>query len=135
MQYDKNPILLSSMATIQYVPCNPFCHWVRTYTARLNPKLNTSPIVRTTNLVGQTKKDNSKRLAKITQSYIKEFKEDSNILIDKLDHKPTIRRSQQTHRKKKITSNRSPRERGEHCIEIQKERRSHLANNYGPIGL
>ena len=24
---------------------------------------------------------------------------------------------------------------GEHCIEIQKERRSHLANNYGPVGL
>ena len=48
-------------------------------TARLNPKLSTSPIARTTNLVGQTKKDNSKRLAKITQSYIKEFREDSNI--------------------------------------------------------
>ena len=40
-------------------------------TARLNPKLSTSPIARTTNIVGQTKKDNSKRLAKITQSYIK----------------------------------------------------------------
>ena len=49
-------------------------------TARLNPKLSTSPIARTTNLVGQTKKDNSKRLAKITQSYIKEFIEDSNII-------------------------------------------------------
>ena len=48
-------------------------------TTRLNPKLSTSPIARTTNLVGQTKKDNSKRLAKITQSYIKEFGEDSNI--------------------------------------------------------
>ena len=48
-------------------------------TARLNPKLHTS-IARTTNLVGQTKKDNSKRLAKITQSYIKEFREDSNII-------------------------------------------------------
>ena len=48
-------------------------------TARLNPKLITSPIARTTNLVGQTKKDNSKRLAKITQSYMKEFREDSNI--------------------------------------------------------
>ena len=49
-------------------------------TARLNPKLSTSPIARTTNLVGQTKKDNSKRLAKITQSYIKEFREESNII-------------------------------------------------------
>ena len=56
--------------------------------------------------------DNSKRLAKITQLYVKEFREDSNIFIDKLDHKPTIHRSQQTHRKKKITSNRSQQERG-----------------------
>ena len=24
---------------------------------------------------------------------------------------------------------------GEHCIEIQKERRSHLATSYGPVGL
>ena len=24
---------------------------------------------------------------------------------------------------------------GEHCIEIQKERKSHLATNYGPEGL
>ena len=26
-------------------------------------------------------------------------------------------------------------DRGELCIEIQKERISHLANNYGPVGL
>ena len=37
------------------------------------------PMARKINLVGQTKKDNSKRLPKITQSYIEEFKEDSNI--------------------------------------------------------
>ena len=49
-------------------------------TSRLNPKLSTSPIARPTNLVGQTKKDNSKRLAKINQSYIKEFRGDSNIV-------------------------------------------------------
>ena len=49
-------------------------------TTRSNPKLSTSPMARTTNLVGQTKKDNSERLAKITQSYIKEFREDSNII-------------------------------------------------------
>ena len=57
------------------------------------------------------------------------------LFIDNLDHKPTIHRSQRTHRKKKITSNSSPQEMGKHCIEIQKERSSHLANNYGPIGL
>ena len=51
-------------------------------TARLNPKLSTSPIARTTNLVGQTKKDNSKRLAKITQSYIKNSGKNQIFSID-----------------------------------------------------
>ena len=60
------------MAAIQYVSL-PLLS-LGSSTARLNPKLSTSPIARTTNLVGQTKKDNSKRLAKITQSYIKEFR-------------------------------------------------------------
>ena len=41
--------------------------------------------------------------------------------------------SQQTHTTKRVTSNRSPRD---HCIENQKrERGSHLATDYGPIGL
>ena len=40
--------------------------------------------------------------------------------------------SQQTHRKKRVTSNRSPRD---HCIENQKERRSHLVTAYRPVGL
>ena len=48
-----------------------------------------------------------KRLTKITQSYIKNSEKNQIFSIDKLDHKPTIHRSQQTHRKKKITSNRS----------------------------
>ena len=34
--------------------------------------------------------DNSKRLAKIFKSCIKDFREESNIDIDNLDHKPTI---------------------------------------------
>ena len=56
-------------------------------------------------------------------------------VTDKLDHKPTIHRSQQTHRKRRLHQI-DLHERGvEHCIEIQKERRSHLANNYGPVGL
>ena len=77
MQYGINPMFLSSMATIEYVSV-PFLS-LGSNIARLNPKLSTSPIARTTNLVGQTKKDNSKRLAKITQSYIKEFRGESNI--------------------------------------------------------
>jgi len=58
------------------------------------------------------------------------------LFIDKLDHKPTIHRSQQTHRKKRRLHRIVLHKRGgEHCIEIQKERRSHLATNYGPVGL
>ena len=66
------------MATIQYMSF-PFLS-LGSSIARLNPKLSTSPIARKINLVGQTKKDNSKRLAKITQLYIKEFREESNIV-------------------------------------------------------
>ena len=77
MQYDKKHlVILDGNNTIRALQL--FLSLSKD-TARLNPKLSTSPIARTTYLVGQTKKDNSKRLAKITQSYIKEFKEDSNI--------------------------------------------------------
>ena len=78
MQYDKKThlVILDGNNTIRALL--PLLSLVKD-TARLNPKLSTSPIARTTNLVGQTKKDNSKRLSKITQSYIKEFREESNI--------------------------------------------------------
>ena len=56
-------------------------------------------------------------------------------LIHKLDHKPTIHQSQQTHRKRRLHRIDLHKRGGAHCIEIQKERRSHLANNYGPVGL
>ena len=56
--------------------------------------------------------DNSKRFAKISNHAYYNSEKNQILFIDKLDHKPTIHRSQQTHRKKKITSNRSPRERG-----------------------
>ena len=54
--------------------------------------------------------DNSKRLAKITNHTKKNSEKIQILFIDRLDHKPTIHWSQQTHRQKKITSNRSPRE-------------------------
>ena len=43
--------------------------------------------------------------------------------------------SQQTHRRKSLHQIDLQEHRGEHCIEDQKERRSHLATNYGPAGL
>ena len=43
--------------------------------------------------------------------------------------------SQQTHSKKRLHRIELQEHQGEHCIEDQKERRSHLAIAYGPVGL
>ena len=43
--------------------------------------------------------------------------------------------SQQTHRKRRLHRIELQEHRGEHGIEDQRERRSHIATNYGPIGL
>ena len=79
--------------------------------------------------------DNLKRLAKISNYAYKNSTKNQILFIDNLDHKPTIHRSQQTHRKRRLHRIDLHERGGEHCIEIQKERESHLANNYGPKGL
>ena len=56
-------------------------------------------------------------------------------LIGKLHHKPTIHRISTNTPQKELHPIDLQEDRGEHGIEIQKERRSHLANNYGPEGL
>ena len=56
-------------------------------------------------------------------------------LIDKLDHKLTIHRISTNTPQKELHRIDLQEDRGELCIEIQRERRSHLANNYGPKGL
>ena len=43
--------------------------------------------------------------------------------------------SRQTHCKRVLHRIDLQEDQGELCIEIQRERRSHLANNYGPEGL
>ena len=55
--------------------------------------------------------------------------------MDKSDHKLTIHRSQEKHWKNSLHRMELQEHRGEHGIENQRERRSHLANNYGPEGL
>ena len=79
--------------------------------------------------------DSSKRLANISNHAYKSSEKNQILFIDNLDHKPTIHRSQQTHRKRRLHRIDLHENRGELCIEIQRERRSHLANNYGPEGL
>ena len=79
--------------------------------------------------------DSSKRLAKISNHAYKNSEKKQILFIHKLDHKRTIHRSQQTHRKRRLHRIDLHKRGGELCIEIQRERRSHLANNYGPEGL
>ena len=57
------------------------------------------------------------------------------MFIDKLDHKPTIHQISTKTPQKGLHRIDLPEDQGELCIEIQRERRSHLANNYGPEGL
>ena len=57
------------------------------------------------------------------------------IFMDRLIINSQFIRSQQTHRKKSLHQIDLEEHRGEHCIENQKERRSHLATAYGPVDL
>ena len=43
--------------------------------------------------------------------------------------------SQQTHRNRRLHRIELQEDQGEHCIEDQIERRSHLATSYGPVGV
>ena len=56
-------------------------------------------------------------------------------LIDILDHKPTIHRISTNTPQKELHRIDLQEDIGELCVEIQRERRSHLASNYGPEGL
>ena len=78
MQYDINPhlFILDGNNTIRALL--PLLSLGKD-TARLNPKLSTSPIAKKINLVGQTKLIIQKT-CKDNKSYIKEFRGDSNIV-------------------------------------------------------
>ena len=79
--------------------------------------------------------DNSKRLAKILNHAYKNSEKNQILFIDKLDHKPTIHRISANTPQKVLHRIDLQEHRGELFIENQRERRSHLGNNYGPEGL
>ena len=88
MQYEENPILLSSMATIQYVPAAP------TVTGKghrkIEPKAKHFSHCKKDQSSRPNQTDNSKRLAKISNHAYKNSEKIQILFIDKLDHKPTI---------------------------------------------
>ena len=57
------------------------------------------------------------------------------MFIDNQDHKPTIHRISTNTPQKELHRIDLQEDRGELGIEIQRKRRSQLANNYGPEGL
>ena len=78
MQYDINPIFLSLMATIQKCLAAPAVTGKGHH--KIEPKAKHFSHCKKDQSIRPNQTDNSKRLAKITQSYIKEFREDSNII-------------------------------------------------------
>ena len=79
--------------------------------------------------------DNSKRLAKISNHTYKNSEKNQILFKDNLDHKSTIHRISANTPQKVLHRIYLQKHRGELCIENQRERRSHLDNNYGPEGL
>ena len=79
--------------------------------------------------------DNLKRLAKILNHAYKNSEKIEIIFIDKLIINPQFIRCRHTHRKRRLHRIDLQEHRGEHGIENQRERRSHLATSYGPLGL
>ena len=79
--------------------------------------------------------DSSKRITKITNHTKKNLEKIQILFIDNLDHKPTIHRISTNTPQKDLHRIDLQENRGELCIDIQRERRRHLANNHGPEGL
>ena len=76
-----------------------------------------------------------KRLAKISNHAYKNSEKNQILFIDKLDHKSTIHWISANTPQKVLHRIDLQEHRGEHGIEDQRERISHLATSYGPIGL
>ena len=103
--------------------------------ARLNPKLSISPIARKTNLVGQTKPIIWREIQKYLIMHKKSSEKTQIIFIDNLIINPQFIGSRQTHCKRILHRIELQEHWGEHCIEDQREWRSHLATSYGPVGM
>src|SRR3954462_8643885 len=114
MQYDKNPILLSSMATIQYMPCCKI-------EPKIEPKAKHFSHCKKDQSSRPNQTDNSKRLAKISNHAYKNSEKIQILFIDRLGHKPIIHRISTNTPQKVLHRIDLQENRGELCIEIQRE--------------
>ena len=109
------------------------CHGVKS--RKIEPKAKYISHCNKNQSSWQDQTDNSKRNTKISNHAYKNPEKIQIIFIDKLIINPQFIGSRQTHCKRRLHRIDLQEHRGEHCIENQRERRSHLATSYGPIGL
>ena len=79
--------------------------------------------------------DSSKRITTISNHALKNSEKIQIIFLDNLIINPEFIESRQTHCKRRLHQIDLQEHQGEHGIEKQRERRSHLATSYGPVGL
>ena len=120
MQYDINPILLSSMAT------NIICVVSLSVTGiehrKIDPKAKHFSHCKKDQSSRPNQTDNLKRLAKISNCKQKNSEKNQIILIDNQVHKPTIHRISANTPQKELHRIDLQEDRGELCIENQRER-------------
>ena len=81
------------------------------------------------------KTQDSERLTRISNHAYKKSAKTQIYIIDNLITNPQFIGSRQTHRQRRLHRIDLHEDHGELCIEDPRERRSHLATNYGPVGL
>ena len=119
----------------QFITClsTLLCHWVKS--RKIEPKAKHLSICKKNQSIWPNQTDNSRRNTKISNHAYKKSEKIQIIFIDKLIINPQFIGSRQTHRKRRLHRIDLQEHRGEHGIEKQRERRSHLATSYGPVGL
>ena len=130
----KTPSFYPLMETMLYLPRYPYfvTGWGH---HKIEPKAKHLSYCKKNQSSWPNETDNSKRNTKIPNHAYKNSEKNQIIFIDKLVHKSTIHRISANTPQKSINRIDLQEHRGELCIENQRERRSHLANNYGPKGL
>ena len=104
-------------------------------TARYEPKTKHFSQCKNHRSSWPNKTHNSKRITRIWNHAYKRSEETQIRFIDNLIINPQCIGSRQTHRKRTLHHIDLHEDHGELCIEDPRERRSHLATSYGPVGL
>ena len=104
-------------------------------TARYEPKTKHCSHCKNRRSSWPNKTHNSKRITRIWNHAYKRSVETQIRFIDNLIINPQFIGSRQTHRKRRLHRIDLHEDHGELCIEDPRERRSHLATSYGPVGL